>query len=121
MKILVSHSSSYDYETELYEPLKQSALAEKHTFIFPHDVENVEIETNSHIPDTDLLLAEVSYPSTGAGIEIGLVQAANVPTLFLYKKGTTPSSALKFCKGKQTEYTDSADLVSKIEEYVASN
>ena len=116
MKILVAHASNYDYRTELYEPLKQSAIAEKHTFIFPHDEGNAEIETTSHIPDTDLMIAEVSYPSTGAGIEIGLVQAAHIQTLFVYKAGTTPSSALKFIKGKLIEYTDASDLVSKVEE-----
>ena len=119
MKILVAHSSNYDYRAELYEPLKQSVLAREHTIIFPHDEENLEIETNFHIPDTDLMIAEVSYPSTGAGIEIGLVQAANIRTLFLHKTGTTPSSSLKFIKGKLIEYTDSSDLVSKIEEELA--
>jgi hypothetical protein len=115
MKILVAHSSNYDYQTELYQPLKQSALTKEHSIIFPHDEENLEIETNSHIPDADLMIAEVSYPSTGAGIEIGLVQAAGIPTLFLYKAGTTPSSSLKFIKGKLIEYTDTTDLISKIE------
>lgn len=118
MKILVAHSSSFDYQTELYEPLKQSAIAQNHTIIFPHDEENVDIETNSHIPTTDLMIAEVSYPSTGAGIEIGLVQAADVPTLFFHKAGTTPSSSLRFCKGTVSEYTDAADLIAKIEEYL---
>lgn len=119
MKILVAHSSNYDYQTELYEPLKQSALAKEHTIIFPHNEENLGIETNSQIPDTDLMIAEVSYPSTGAGIEIGLVQAAGIPTLFVYKTGTTPSSALKFIKGTLIEYTDSSDLVSKVEAELA--
>lgn len=121
MKILIAHASNYDYQTELYEPLKQSAIAKEHTLIFPHDPENMDIETNSHIPDTDLMIAEVSLPSTGAGIEIGLAQAANIPTLFLYKKGSTPTSALKFIKGTLIEYTDSSDLVSKVEEELAKN
>lgn len=121
MKILVAHASNFNYLTELYEPLKQSSLSHGHTFVFPHDDANTEIETNSQIPDTDLLIAEVSYPSTGAGIEIGLVQAASIPTLFLYKKGTTPSSSLKFIKGTFIEYIDTTDLVEKIEEYIAKN
>lgn len=115
MKILVVHASSFDYQTELYEPLKQSTVMQQHTVIYPHDEENIEIETNSHIPDTSLMIAEVSYPSTGAGIEIGLVQAAGIPTLFMYKAGTKPSGSLRFVKGKLIEYADSIDLVSKIE------
>lgn len=116
MKILIAHASNYDYKAELYEPLKQSAIAREHTIIFPHNEENLEIETNSHIPDSDLMIAEVSYPSTGAGIEIGLAQAANIPMLFVYKAGTSPTSSLKFVKGKIIEYTDASDLVSKLEE-----
>ncbi len=119
MKILVAHATNYDYKTELYEPLKQSALAQEHTFIFPHNDEDVEIETNAHIPDADLMIAEVSHPSTGAGIEIGLAQAANVPTLFLCKEGATPSRSLKFIKGTLVEYTDASDLAAKVKEHLA--
>ena len=119
MKILVAHAGNYDYKTELYEPLKRSVLAQEHTFIFPHDNENVEIETNSHIPDAGLLIAEVSHPSTGAGIEIGLAQAANIPTIFLYKTGTSPSKSLKFIKGTLIEYADASDLASKVEQHLA--
>src|SRR3569833_3080579 len=121
MKILVAHASNYDYRTELYEPLKQSALAQEHAFVFPHDDENVEIETNSVIPEAGLLIAEVSHPSTGAGIEIGLAQAAEVPTLFVYKAGSTPTRSLKFVKGTTIEYADASDLVAKIEEYLAQH
>jgi hypothetical protein len=119
MKILIAHASNYDYRTELYEPLKQSVVAQEHTIIFPHDQEDVEIDTNSHIPDTDLLIAEVSHPSTGAGIEIGLVQAAEIPTLFVYKAGSAPTRSLKFVKGTTIEYSDASDLVAKIEEHLA--
>lgn len=118
MKILIAHASNYDYQTELYEPLKRSVLAQAHTMVFPHDEENTEIETNSHVQNSDLLIAEVSMASTGAGIEIGLAQAANIPTLFVHRAGTTPTSALKFIEGKTIEYTESEDLVSKMEEYI---
>lgn len=121
MKILVAHASNYDYRTELYEPLKQSALAQEHTFVFPHDEENAEIETNSVIPEAGLLIAEVSHPSTGAGIEIGLAQAAGVPTIFLCRAGTAPSSALKFIKGTLVEYTDATDLVAKVQDHLANS
>ncbi len=120
MKILVAHASNFDYQTELYQPLKQSAVMQQHTVIYPHDEENTEIETNSHIPDTNLMIAEVSYPSTGAGIEIGLVQAAGIPTLFVYKAGTKPTGSLRFIKGKRIEYTDSADLIAKVEAEIAT-
>lgn len=121
MKILVAHASNFDYQTELYEPLKRSAIAQEHTLVFPHDEEDAEIETNEHVADSDLLIAEVTHPSIGAGVEIGLAQAAGVRALFLCKKGTKPSAALKFIKGKLIEYTDASDLIAKVEAEIANN
>ena len=37
MKIYVSHSRRFDFEQDLYEPLKHSDLAKIATFIFPQE------------------------------------------------------------------------------------
>ena len=41
------------------------------------------------------LFAEVSYPATGLGIELGWVSDDNILIYFFYKKGKLPSSSLK--------------------------
>ena len=111
MKIYVAHSSSFDYQNELYEPLKQSGLAKAHKFFLPHDGGNPE-NSKDIIKDSDLLIAEVSYPSTGAGIEIGWANSFGVPIWAVYKEGTKPSSSIKHVAPKIFPYKDSADLVS---------
>ena len=120
MKIFISHSAKgYDYETELYHPLQQSALALKHNFIFPHHQENTEISSKEHFKDTDLVIAEVSHPSTGGGIELGWANMMQVPILLLYKTGTKPASSLRFLeKATMLEYQDNEDMIEKITEHL---
>ena len=73
MKIYVCHSTSFDYNNHLYEPLK-SVLSD-HDLIFTHDADS-DFHSKDAIDSSDLVLAEVSYPSTGQGIELdwGLMQ-----------------------------------------------
>jgi hypothetical protein len=117
MKIYISHNGSYDYEAGLYAPIKQSELSRQHEIFLPHDGNNIDIKTKDIIKDFDLMIAEVSYPSTGQGIEIGLATAANVPVVCLYKSGTKPSSALRFYTDAIIEYYTAEDLTERIDEY----
>ncbi|MBQ1275923.1 MAG: hypothetical protein IIY15_01790, partial [Flavobacteriales bacterium] len=68
MNISISHSTNFDFEKELYEPILNSNRLKKHTFFLPEDrVKN----TREIIKNCDIMIADVSYPSTGTGIEIG--------------------------------------------------
>ncbi|MES2930765.1 MAG: hypothetical protein V4665_03200 [Patescibacteria group bacterium] len=69
MKIFVSHSQNFDFTADLYEPLNDPVFAE-HSFFFPHK-DDKNINTQEEIKNSDLVLAEVSFPSTGQGIELG--------------------------------------------------
>lgn len=71
MKIYVSHTSSYDYTNQLYTPLRLSKLNSRHEIFLPHEPNEVPINTKAIIEACDIVLAEVSYPSTGQGIELG--------------------------------------------------
>lgn len=108
MKIYVSHSSHFDYVSELYEPLMQ-AFGDVHQLILPHETESEGVSAKDTIPSCDLVLAEVSYPSTGQGIELGWADASGVAMVCIYKSGIKPSSALRFLSGKTVNY-DSAQL-----------
>jgi hypothetical protein len=116
MKIYVSHSSGYDYRKELYNPIKQSKLAGAHEFFFPHD--GKAANTKKIIPNFDLILAEVSFPSTGQGIELGWADFSSVPIIGIYKKGCKPSSSVSFVADKITEYENADDMISKINKIV---
>ena len=118
MKIYVAHSSGFDYQSELYQPLRE-LMSEEREFIFPHDREVID-KTDSIIKDCDLFLAEVSYPSTGMGIEMGWADAAGVPIVCVYKKGSSVSPALRCMTDNFVEYSNLEDLKAKVDKLVKS-
>ncbi|MCL9971911.1 MAG: nucleoside 2-deoxyribosyltransferase [Candidatus Pacebacteria bacterium] len=111
MKIYISHPNSIDFKTILYEPLKASELSQKHEFFLPHD-EGRDENTKEVIRTSGLLIAEVSEPSTGSGIEMGWASAFEVPVWCVYQKDMKPSGSAKYIASKMFAYTDSKDLTS---------
>lgn len=115
MNIYLSHcGGNYDYEDELYEPLKKSDLFRANRFFLPHEPENADTHATDELKRTDLLVAEVSFPSTGQGIEIGQAKAANIPIVCFYKTGSKISSSLRFVTGNIIEYADASDLLTRL-------
>ncbi len=117
MKIFVSHSSQLDYQNELYKPIRESALNQMYSFFLPHEGDK-NVNTKVEIQSSDLILAEVSFPATGSGIEIGWADAANITLLCIYKEGMKISGSLKFLTDDFIEYSSSQDLVSKLTDYL---
>jgi hypothetical protein len=118
MKIYLSHSGNYDYESELYVPLKSSSLAQNHQILFPHDKENIDTNSKSLIASVDLVLAEVSYPSTGQGIELGWANTSDTPILCVHKTGSKVSSSLRFVAKEFLEYKDPNDMLKKLKTWL---
>jgi len=114
MNIYISHSSNYDYENDIYKPIKESDLAGVHHFFLPHEPENIDIDAKDQLKQTNVLVAEVSLPATGQGIELGQANAAGVPILCFFKTGSKPSRSLRFVTDKVIEYTDQQDLLAKL-------
>lgn len=118
MKIYISHASNYDFQKDLYGPLKLSTIPNEHELFFPHDAENIDTHSKDLIASSDLMLAEVSSPSTGQGIEMGWSNASNTPIVCLFKKGSHISSSLRFVAEDFIEYTDSDDMVEKLKRWL---
>lgn len=118
MKIYISHASKYDYKSKLYNPIKQSNLMKENTLFFPHDGSDKVVNTKKIIANYDLVLAEVSLPATGQGIELGWADDAKTPIVCLYEKGRAISSSLKFITKDFIEYEDTTDMIKQINEYV---
>lgn len=114
MNIYISHSSGYDYENELYTPIKESELAAIHHFFLPHEPENIDTDAKEELKQTDVLVAEASLPSTGQGIELAQAEAAGVPIICFFKTGTKPSSSLRFVTDTVIEYRDINDLFAQL-------
>lgn len=89
----------------------------EHNFIFPH------LEEPGHskelIKSSDLVIAEVSYPSTGLGIELGWADMQGVKIVFIYKQNTNPSSALRFISKDFFKYSSSEELVAVVAKILA--
>ncbi len=119
MKIYVSHSRDFDFENELYKPLRASNLNDAHEFFLPHE-EGRSVNTQDEIKNSNLVLAEVSFPSTGQGIELGWANMLKVPILCVSKEGSKVSGSLKYLTQDFVVYSDAADLVSKLDAFLSS-
>ena len=119
MNIYVSHSSNFDYINKLYNPIKNSQLINNNEFFLPHDNDKV-INTKDYISNCDLLIAEVSLPATGQGIELGWADYAKTPILCIYEKGSKISSSLKFITNNFIEYENEKDMINKIDDFINS-
>lgn len=120
MKIVVVHAYKYDFENELYKPLRESALAAEHEFLFPHEGMVEASSTKEKIRNADCVLAEVSYPSTGSGIELGWADMLNVPLLFVHKSGVKISTSLGLLRAESAEYADSSELILHVTKLLAT-
>ena len=115
MKIYIGHSKNFDFKKELYQPLKQSGLASKHELVFPHETDQV-INSKDIIKNCDLMIAEVSFPATGLGIELGWANCFERQIICIYKTGSKISSSLKVVTNTFIEYSDNEELVNKLSE-----
>lgn len=116
MKLYLTHATAYDYEVALYEPLKQT-LAVNHDIFFPHDEKNINTKSKDIIKESDVVLAEVSQPSTGQGIELGWADSFNVPIVCFYRSGSKPSGSLRFISDVFIEFSSVEEMTTKLAEH----
>ena len=113
MKIFIAHSSNFDFENELYLPLRKSQLNKIHMIFLPQE-NGKKIITKEIVKDMDLIIAEVSCPSTGQGIELGWGEFLKIPIICVYKEGCKYSGALNKLTDKFITYKNSEDLIKKL-------
>lgn len=119
MRIYIGHASSYDYKNELYLPLKNSTLAQQHELIFPHENSAAPISSHSIIASCGLLIAEVSQPSIGLGIELGWAYDAGCRILCLHKENTKPSSALTIICDDFISYKNPGSMIDTLKKWLS--
>lgn len=119
MKIYVAHTRDSDFQNELYKPIKESPLSKEHTFVLPHEMSAGSFKSKDLFKtDCDLVIAEVSYPATGLGIELGWADMLNVPIACIYHKGSKLSNSLKAVTQNFFEYENSTELIEGIEKTI---
>lgn len=94
MKVYISHSTGFDYYKELYEPIRSNPGLEAHEIILPHEHSSDQNDVVETFKEIDLIIAEVSFPSTGQGLELGYAATIHIPIVCMHKESTTPSGAL---------------------------
>lgn len=114
MKIYIGHSTSFNFKEELYQPIRASQLNSGHEIIFPHE-NGDDFTTKDIIKICAVMVAEVSYPSTGLGIELGYADCFSVPIICLYKKGATTSSSLKTITSRFLEYSNKDEMIALLD------
>lgn len=115
MKIYVAHSQASDFEHELYQPLRESGFGKQHELVFPHENGKPAEHSKAVIATCDLVVAEVSYPSTGVGIEIGWADAAGKPVIAVYQQEFRPSASIGLVAKKVVAYADPFELGELLE------
>ncbi|MBU1119493.1 hypothetical protein KKH43_06450 [Patescibacteria group bacterium] len=116
MKIYIGHSGEYDFKKELYEPIRLSVLNKKHGIVLPHEQSLEQFESKNFLEkECDVMIAEVSYPSTGLGIELGWADLFKCPIICIYQSGSKISNSLQVVCEKFVEYTDKDDMIKKLD------
>lgn len=113
MNIYFPHSSGFDFKKEYYRPIKESGIVKEHNVHFPHETEETK-NTIEIIEDADVIVAEVSYPSTGLGIELGWASKMKKPVLCVHKEEADVPSVLKFVSTNFIEYSNVDSLVKNL-------
>ena len=116
MKIYIGHSKELNFKDDLYLPIRESQLNSENEIILPHEIyqEASDFVTKDIIKTCDVMVAEVSFPATGLGIELGWANAFERPIICIYRKGSKISGSLKVVCENFIEYIDKEDLIEKL-------
>jgi len=117
-KIYIGHSKSFDYQNELYKPLRESELNKRWEIVLPHEEGNPNLElfdSKEGLKECFIMIAEVSYPATGLGIELAWAHSYGIPIICIYKKGQKISASIKVLNPVFVEYNDKSDMIENIQ------
>ena len=121
MKIYIAHSKSFDYQNELYAPVRNDKVLNELEVILPHEFSNVSSNTRDFYKDIDLFIAECSYPATGLGIELGWAFDDDIPIYCIHKKGTKVSGSIYAVTENIFEYNCINEMLDIIEKITMNN
>jgi len=101
----------------MYEQLLEVGVSVEGAFgLFPQDEEELDdrkIYTRdiTALERSDIVLAEVSTPSTGVGFEVAHALAMGIPVVCVHKKGASASAMVLGCPELRTyAYADTEEL-----------
>lgn len=122
VNIYVAHSTSYDYKKELYDPIKKSTIYNENqvNIVLPHDNSEEQYNSKEYLKICKYMIAEVSYPSLGLGIELGWANLYGTEIICIYKKGSKLSGAFGVVSNTFLEYENVNELTFKLDDFLLS-
>ena len=121
LKIYIAHSREIDFINELYNPLKNCNELSKYELILPHERKQENNNNRIFYKNLAMIIADVSRPSTGLGIELGWAYDDNVKIYCIYKKGFKYSSSLKAVSDNFYEYSNELELIDIIKRIISEH
>lgn len=119
MKIYCAHSSSFDFIKEFYSPLSTSERLKGHDLVLPHFSKEAMANSRELIGRCDLMFAEVSYPSTGLGIELGWANVVHLPIFAIHRINVHPTGAIHCVTQKIVGYERLQEIPDRLFESIS--
>ncbi len=121
-KIFIAAPYTHNLDTDLLNTLEKILKKMKFEVIIPHryvidvgDRVKKAIEDNyKRLADSDIVLADVSEPSHGVGMEIMYAYQCRKEMIFIKKRGSKASKMVLIYTNRVVEYEDNADLAEKL-------
>lgn len=112
--IYVGHCKDFDYD-KLSASLNKSKLGKCFNITLPHVDSGEPFNSKEFLKTCKYMIAEVSTPSTGLGIELGWANLYGVNIICIYLTGSKVSNSLKVITNHIIEYETEEDLINKLE------
>lgn len=114
----VSHPvSARDNAPVFFNALETFATAQTaYQVVFPSNDNDTLAHTFSQVAAADLVITEVSSPSTGSGIELGWASALKKPIIAFHQGGAVPTQALQHITDKIFVYVTEAHILEALDQ-----
>lgn len=95
MNIYVAHSRQFNYQTDLYDPIRSSVICNRHNVVLPHENSGEPFDSKNFLKTCDLVIVEDSFPATGLGIELGWADMLGVPIFVVLRHNVKGTGSMK--------------------------
>ena len=115
MKIFVAHATEFPEKEAFYKAIRAAEFNKNHEIVLPQENGEQIPAPREVIQSHDLIIAEVSTPSNGVGIELGWADVAGIPIICIFREGAKFSGALKNVCNKYLMYTSWENMIEDID------
>lgn len=105
MHIYVCHARGYNFQKCLYSPIKKTIAYQFHNIYLPHDKSAAHFDSKKLFNyKCDLVIAEISHPKIGLGIELGWANSLEIPIEAIIEADKVISESVQLIAQHITSY-----------------